>query len=218
MPIHNWNRVPVGLFHHFHQSWASALCNGLNEGTLPKGSYALIEKPAHRLTKVRSASEETDAEVYAGRANRLAVRDSHDKLVAMIEILSPGHKECNQLLKAFVEQMHKLRNRGVNLLIIDLFPPTSIAPHGIHKAIWDQIHHEPFDLPAKQPLTLAAYSAGEPITAYVDNVAANESLPGMPLFLSADTHVLAPLEETYVTTWKRCPAEFREIVEKYVKP
>jgi hypothetical protein len=46
MPIHDWSRAPVGLFHHFHQSWANAICAALNSGRLPKGYYALLEQHA----------------------------------------------------------------------------------------------------------------------------------------------------------------------------
>ncbi len=46
MPIHDWSRAPVGLFHHFHQSWANAICAALNSGRLAKGYYALLEQHA----------------------------------------------------------------------------------------------------------------------------------------------------------------------------
>ena len=48
-------------------------------------------------------------------------------------------------------------DRGVNLLLIDLFPPTSRNPQGIHKVIWDEIREEPFELPADKRLTVVAY-------------------------------------------------------------
>ncbi len=46
MPIHNWSSTPAGLFHHFHQSWAVAICDALNLGKLPRGYYALLEQHA----------------------------------------------------------------------------------------------------------------------------------------------------------------------------
>ena len=33
---------PAGLFHHFHQRWAVAICDALNAGCLPNGFYALL--------------------------------------------------------------------------------------------------------------------------------------------------------------------------------
>src|SRR5438552_113197 len=46
MPIHDWSRVPAGLFHHFHQHWAVSICDALNAGRLPKGYSALIDQSA----------------------------------------------------------------------------------------------------------------------------------------------------------------------------
>jgi hypothetical protein len=46
MPVHNWLRVPVGLYHHFHKSWAVILAEGLNNGVLPAGYFALVDQRA----------------------------------------------------------------------------------------------------------------------------------------------------------------------------
>ena len=76
-----------------------------------------------------------------------------------------------------------------------------LTPQGIHKAIWDQFVDEEFELPAEERLTLAAYDAGPPPAAYVNFVAVGEALPEMPIFLKPEFYVLAPLEESYRTTW-----------------
>ena len=44
MPIHDWNRVDAGLFHHFHQDWTIELCRALNAGRLPPGFTALTDQ------------------------------------------------------------------------------------------------------------------------------------------------------------------------------
>ncbi len=46
MPIHDWTRVPAGLFHHFHQSWSIRITDALNAGMLPPGTAALVEQRA----------------------------------------------------------------------------------------------------------------------------------------------------------------------------
>ena len=46
MPIHDWTRVPSGLFHHFHQDWSIELARTLNRGVLPKNLSALVEQRA----------------------------------------------------------------------------------------------------------------------------------------------------------------------------
>ncbi|MGH7140286.1 MAG: hypothetical protein ACREHD_31495, partial [Pirellulales bacterium] len=44
MPIHDWTRVPAGLFHHFHQDWTIEIARALNRGRLPSGVAALVEQ------------------------------------------------------------------------------------------------------------------------------------------------------------------------------
>ena len=46
MPLHDWTRVPSGLFHHFHQDWSIEITRALNRGRLPKGLSALVERRA----------------------------------------------------------------------------------------------------------------------------------------------------------------------------
>jgi len=51
MPLHDWTRVPAGLFHDFHQSWSIRLKDALNAGRLPDGIVALVEivSPGSRM-------------------------------------------------------------------------------------------------------------------------------------------------------------------------
>lgn len=44
MPIHDWTRLPGGLFHHFHQDWSIEIARELNRGRLPRGLSALVEQ------------------------------------------------------------------------------------------------------------------------------------------------------------------------------
>src|SRR5437868_1623008 len=46
MPIHDWTRVPSGLYHDFHQSWTIRIKDALNAGRLPQGLSALVEQRA----------------------------------------------------------------------------------------------------------------------------------------------------------------------------
>ena len=111
-----------------------------------------------------------------------------------------------------MEKAYALLQQGVNLLVVDLFPPSPRDPQGIHKAIWDAVCDEPFELPRDKRLTVAAYSADEPQTAYVEPVAVGDPLPSLPIFLGPGTYVPAPLEPTYQTTWDKCPAALKEVV------
>jgi len=208
MPIHAWSRVPAGLFHHFHQQWSVAICDTLNGGLLPKGYYALIEKSAAGVFFDVTDEEEG----YAARANQIAIRNPRRNVVAVIEIVSPGNKSSRHALKSFRDKTLEFLGEGINLLIIDLFPPSTRDPQGVHKVIWDELIDEPFELLSDKPLTLVVYSAGIPKKAYVEPVAVGDALPDMPIFLDPDTYILALLEAAYLATWESCPEEFREAI------
>jgi hypothetical protein len=242
MPIHDWTRVDAGLFHHFHQRWTSALCDALNTGGLPADYFALVEQVISgpipdvltlREKKRTGSSTESnqglavlttppqtryvqraEADAYARKANRVTVRHKQGRVVAVLEIVSPGNKSSRTALHNFVEKMTDLLDQGIHLLIVDLFPPSNRDPQGIHKAIWDEIAEVDYEPPPEKPLTLAAYEAGPVKVAYVEPVAVGDVLPDMPLFLAAEIHVLAPLEATYQTAWSVFPAALKGLLEK----
>jgi hypothetical protein len=213
MPLHDWTRVDAGTFHFFHLQWISSLCDTLNTGGLPKGFFAMAERP------VRSASppeaciiQEAEMDRYASKADRIVVKNARGQVIALIEIVSPGNKGSWHALRSFVEKMATLMDQGIHLLVVDLFPPSVRDPQGIHKAIWQEVTDEPFDLPADKNLTTVAYSAGAVKKAYVEPVAVGDLLPDMPLFLEPGLHVPVALEATYQATWNVFPDELRELL------
>jgi hypothetical protein len=58
MPMHDWSRIPAGLFHDFQQTWLIQIKLALNAGILPKGLSALVEQ--------RSGSRESDVLAIEG--------------------------------------------------------------------------------------------------------------------------------------------------------
>ena len=46
MPIHDWTRVPAGIFHHFHHDWITEIARALNGGLLPDAYDAMAEQQA----------------------------------------------------------------------------------------------------------------------------------------------------------------------------
>jgi hypothetical protein len=242
MPIHDWTRVDAGLFHAFHHNWISTLSRALNAGVLPSDYYALPEQPirgpipdvltlelsprrdqpngisrglavAAMPPRTRLVSH-AEKRIYVRKAGRIAVRHRHGQIVAIVEIVSPGNKGSTSALSAFVEKTADLIMQDVHLLVIDLFPPSKRDPQGIHKAIWDQIEEQDFELPADKRLTLASYDAGPPPTAYVEPIAVGNALPDMPLFLKPEYYVPAPLEATYQETWDEFfPAPLKRLLE-----
>ena len=215
MPMHDWSRVESGLYHHFHQYWAVAICDVLNGGLLPSGFSALIER--------HSDNQEPEPfqpriESFAARGNRIAIRHRMMKLVCVIELVSPGNKHSRSSIRQFVDKAVGFLRSGVHLLILDPFPPSPRDPQGIHKAIFDEIEKIDFRLPADQPLTLAAYEAdiegfGLNVTAYVEPIGVGTTLPDMPAYLDLDEYVAVPLESTYQLAWANCPPDMRVLVE-----
>jgi hypothetical protein len=241
MSIHDWTRVDAGLFHDFHQDWTIELRRSLNAGRLPPGYVALADQqaggpipdvltlnrrpastgkpePAGGLAVATAPPQarfvvEAEEDTYARRANRIRIQHRHGEVVAVIEIVSPGNKSSWHGLRAFVRKAADLIWKGIHLLVVDLFPPSERDPQGIHKAIWDEIADRPFELPPDKPLTVVAYRAIPTKTAYVEPVAVGDNLPGLPIFLTEDEYIPAPLEETYRASWAAFPADFKELLE-----
>ena len=74
---------------------------------------------------------ETDMEFYRRKQTSVAIRHvSGDRVVAMIEIVSPGNKSTRHAMRLFfVEKAAELLGGGVAfLLVVDLFPPRSPRP------------------------------------------------------------------------------------------
>jgi hypothetical protein len=176
-------------------------------GQSPKGSttVALLEKPP----RVR-VIQESDVDLYLKKANRLAIRHaSDDRIIAMIEILSSGNKRSRHAMDELLDKVWSFIEQGVHLLLIDLFPPTSRDPQGIHGLIWGDAAAVP---PAGQTLTLVAYQASQPRCAYVEATAVGNALIDMPLFLDDSTYVPVPLEATYQGAWRGVPQRWKSVL------
>ena len=96
MPIHDWSRKPPGLFHHFHQRWAVSICDALNAGHLPQGFYALLDQRAAGVVpddappKTRFTSQASDEDIYAAKADRIAIYHPMGDIVAITRSCRPG--------------------------------------------------------------------------------------------------------------------------------
>jgi hypothetical protein len=237
MPIHDWTRLEPGDFHDFHQGWVVNLTNALNSGLLPPGYMALTEQvTSHPIPNVVTfqtrapkdepggiavATTSPNARVisrlekinYAKRADRVVIRHGRRTVVAIIEILSRGNKDSRNAIRTFVEKAADILNQGVNLVVVDLFPPTARDPQEIHKAIWDEFGDEAFEALPGKPLTIASYIGGDLPTAYVESVVLGDSLPSPPIFLSETRYIPAPLEATYMRAWAVFPALLKELID-----
>jgi hypothetical protein len=146
----------------------------------------------------------------------LTVRTApNHRLVAMIEIISPGNKDRPASVREFVEKAYAALRHGCHLLLIDLFPPGSHGPAGLHAAIWEELGAADDDppWPADKPLTLASYMAAPLPEAFLEPIAVSDVLPEMPLFLQVDGHIAVPLEATYQAAYRGMPAYWRGKLE-----
>src|SRR3954469_6898935 len=156
----------------------------------------------------------TCGEFYRRKQTPIVVRHvSGDRVVAMIEVVSPGNKSTRHALRSFVEKAAELLDQRVHLLIVDLLPPGRRDPHGIHAAIWDEVAGQEYAPPAGQPLTLAAYETALTVRTSVRPVAVGEPLPEMPLFLEPNGYVQVPLEATYQAAFAAMPRRWRRVLE-----
>lgn len=243
MPIHDWTRVPSGLYHDFHQGWCLYVRNALNAGRLPKGLSALVEqrsgavesdvlalegRPVARdgaggtavarrpVTRLVSVS---DRRFYASKASRVSVKHRLGRTAAVIEIVSPGDKDSRPAFRDFVDKTTASIRAGVHVLVIDPFPPTPRDPLGVHKPVWDDTKEEPFAFPPGHDRVLASYLAGPVRAAFVKTLGVGDPVPDMPVYLRADDlYVDVPLAASYDEAWAVTPEPLRQAVLTGVLP
>jgi hypothetical protein len=239
MPLHDWTRVDAGLFHAFHLQWIASLTNALNAGVLPADYFALPEQKSGSVApdvltlKLAAESDErvdgglavatappqasiiscVEEDLYARKANRIAIRHRHGDVVAIIEIVLPGNKGSKAAVSAFVNKSVEFIQQGIHVLVIDVYPPGPRDPSGLHKLIWDEFREEPFVFPQGKTRLLAAYDAGPPWVAYVEPISVGDVLPKMPVFLRSDIYVPAPLEASYQTAWNVLPGAVTRLLK-----
>ena len=241
MPIHDWTRVDAGTWHDFHQTWVVEMRQALNRGVLPAGYYVQAERRAGGYEADVLALEEADhdpaddgggtatlvapalsrtlvadtALAYAARASRLAVRRADgDRLVALIELTSPGNKDRSSSVEDFARKAADALAAGVHVSIVDLFPPTHHdAPGGLVGAAGHECGFEQLELPADKRLCLGAMQAGPDMTLHAEPLAVGDALPDLPVCLAPGRWVPVPLAATYAEAFAGTPAKYRRLLE-----
>jgi hypothetical protein len=247
MPIHDWTQVEAGIFHAFHHDWITEISRALNRGVLPPEYYALPEQitggfgPDVLTLSTTPASPapigptggiavevappkvhlrmRAEAGRYAAKAKAIVIRHVSDhRIVAMLEIVSPGNKTSQNGLSAFVYKAREALSAGIHLLIVGLFPPGPRDPLGIHHAVWGDDCGKDYEPPLDKPLTCVAYIAGAGAEAFINFLQVHDPLPQMPLFLTSAVYVDVPLESTYRAAWESMPQYWQNILDAAPRP
>ncbi len=169
----------------------------------------LLERP----TSARKYANALDA--YRRKKNVVSIRHiSGNRLVAMIEIVSPGNKSGRKVYRDLVLKSAHLLAQGIHLLLIDPFPPTARDPNGVHASILEEFDLPAYSLPFKSARTIVSYEtdASSEILADVKHPSVGDSLPDMPVFLESNGCVILPLETSYASAWQFVPAPWQELL------
>jgi len=244
MPVHDWTQVEAGIFHHFHGAWIDSNARLLNSRLGPDyyalgeqiaGGYGpdvlTLQVPSNGHPKSPGAPGGSvavaervprvkwhlvsEADRYAARAKAIMIRhSSNHRVVAVIEIVSPGSKNSQIGFSSFVSKAIELLMAGIHLVIIDLFPPGPRDPRGIHPPIWSRFSQQEYEPTLDEPLTLVSYCADRVPEAYLEPTAIGRELAEMPVFLEVGGYVPLPLEATYMSAWEAVPRYWQQVIEK----
>ena len=121
MPVHDWNRVDPGIFHDFHHEWISVTRRELNRILRGSDYYALAVKwPTDDPEPIC----DNDGPMLA----TIVVRHVSDhRVVAVVEIVSPGNKTSQRAISAFTSKIQSLLTSQIHVSFVDVFPPTAIG-------------------------------------------------------------------------------------------
>jgi hypothetical protein len=179
------------------------------DGLDSSGGVAVAEAPP----RVALRDTVIEPSMLAAKRRVLVIRHTTgDRIVALIEIVSPGNKEKRTALESFVDKALGALRMRFHLLVIDLFPPGPFDPTGIHGAIWTELGGD-YNPPPGKPLTLAAYAAATAVTCYVEPTSAGSELIPMPLFLDPEHYINVPLEPTYMAAYEGVPNRWKRVIE-----
>lgn len=172
------------------------------------GTATLTESPP-----VVHARATITRDPYARLQRTVVIRHrSDDRIVAMIEVISPGNKSSRHAIRSFLAKAVTALDGGVHLLLVDVHPPGPRDPNGIHGALLNEIGTEDYVLGSERRLTVVAYIGGAVVGAFVAHFAVGEPIPQMPLFLTRENYVRVPLEAAYMAAWEDVPPQYQEVL------
>jgi hypothetical protein len=231
MPLLDHFRPPVSVleqWNSFHSNWATRIADRLMElvpdefrvhenlklgggieidvaavKTSPEANGAVtprhsVWQPTSKVVVPATFPESFEVLVFRQFGGR--------QLVAAIELISPGNKDCNETREAFAMKVASYLHEGVSVLIVDVVTERRA---NLHDEIVRMMRMpDEVRLPPEPSLYAASYRPvlrdGRPeIDIWANPFSVGEALPTMPLRLIADYFVPVELEATYMEACRR---------------
>jgi hypothetical protein len=172
----------------------------------PSGAIALAEAPPQVAIVT-----DLDTDHYVRKRRTIVIRHVSDhRIVAFIEIVSPGNKSSQHAFEQFIDKEFSALDQGINVVLVDLHRPTSRDPRGLHAVIAEAYGREISGLDPDKPFTLASYLAGSERRGFAQPASVGDQLTSMPLFLDDAYYIRLPLEETYMAAWQMIPRHIQQ--------
>jgi hypothetical protein len=219
----------------FHSAWATKIADVLNEKWMPEGYIAEENTHAGASTEIDVATFEeprVDSGSRGGATATLPARvwsppapdlslptvfpkdfevevynmEGGYRLVAAIELVSPGNKDRPETRQAFVAKCTSLLQRGVWLVIVDI---VTSRQANLYDEIVRCLNQEAAnEMIPGSALYAAAYQpvrrhGAEQIDCWSRALALGQPLPQMPLALRVDLVVPVDLDSTYMDVCRR---------------
>ena len=188
--------------------------NGGGDGFSSTGNGAGGTALAVKKPKARVVGEVDEASLFALKRRTLTIRHAtNDRIVALLEIVSPGNKDRLQSVQQFCDKAVTSLKSGYHLVVIDLFPPRPSDPAGMTSAVWEDVGGRRLAFPANQTLSAASFRVAGRIQSDAEAFAVGDTVPELPLFYDPDWYVNLPLESTYAAAYDGVPKRWRRVIE-----
>lgn len=219
----------------FHSSWATRIADALTERWLPPNYIAeeyahfgpAVEIDVATFTRDEGVGREdgatvatvgqkvwsppaADGAVPAVFLDTFEVRilstDAGPKLVAAIELISPGNKDRQAERRAFAAKCASYLTQGVSVIIVDI---VTNRRANLHNEVLQLLERsDPLQLPPEVDLYAAAYrplrrGPSDEIEMWRVPLALGRPLPTLPLGLRGDLAIPVDFEATYAEACQR---------------
>jgi hypothetical protein len=218
----------------FHVNWAGAIADDLNESLLPEGYFAeehaqlgpMVEIDVATFTDPGPSTQRSGGtatlppRAWAPPAPAMVVpaafpdafevlvfeSEGGARLVAAIELVSPGNKDREAHRRAFAVKCASYLYRGISLIVIDIVTSRRANLH--HEIVQISGHVGVCSLPVETTLYGVAYrpivrEGQSQIEIWPSSLEIGRPLPILPLALNAEILLPIDLEATYTAACQR---------------